>query len=639
MPVPSKRNRPVRRCTPIWGGLVRGVLASVAGTAAVLAVVAPPAAAATTNRIGTAVRATAPAPVASPLPAVAAGARAGDGAHVPGVGPAAGHATSTGPVPAPAATPYTASPPTPVGLPSSIEGWPVPYEPQTSCDPTAKPGVTDFQNVLTSTYGAQYDGIGRTCYLGSTSEHEEGRALDWGIDARNSTEYAQGMQVVSWLMAKDSAGNPDAMARRLGVMYVIFNARILGFWDTTPTWEPYSCSGTTACHIDHMHFSFTWDGALAATSYWSKKTVTSPDYGPCRVSGLAWAPQRTASNYAGCGAVSGPPIVSNPPSWYADAAHWSGVTVRYGSANAAVSALQPALGLTPSGSFGDGTLAAVELLQRSRGLPVTGVVDAATWRAVLGEATGRTAVPGDFTGDGRADVAVFRPDSGTWNFRGNPTAQYGQSGDIPVPGDYDGNGVDDIALFRPSTHQWAFRGRASVSYGLSGDIPVPGDYAGNGRTDIAVFRPDNAHWYIHGQPTVAYGLPGDIPVAADYDGNGTTDIAVFRPSNGMWYVRGQSSVQYGQSGDIPVPADYDGNGTADIALFRPSTHQWAFQGHVTVSYGLSGDIPQPGDYAGNGRTGIAVFRPANGTWYFHDDPTVQYGQSGDIPLVRVGTDG
>src|SRR5580693_7863966 len=73
--------------------------------------------------------------------------------------------------------------------------------------------------------------------------------------------------MLRWLFATDANGNQDAMFRRLGLMYVIWNKRIWGSWDQK--WEPYSCSGVTACHVNHIHFSFGWAGAEKKTSYWT----------------------------------------------------------------------------------------------------------------------------------------------------------------------------------------------------------------------------------------------------------------------------------------------------------------------------------------------------------------------------------
>jgi hypothetical protein len=50
-------------------------------------------------------------------------------------------------------------------------------------------------------------------------------------------------------------------------MYIIWNKQIWGAW--SQKWEPYACSGETACHQNHVHFSFDWSGALKRTSFWT----------------------------------------------------------------------------------------------------------------------------------------------------------------------------------------------------------------------------------------------------------------------------------------------------------------------------------------------------------------------------------
>ena len=77
---------------------------------------------------------------------------------------------------------------------------------------------------------------------------------------------------------------------------------------------------------------------------------------------------------------------------------------------------------------------------------------------------------GDFDGDGKVDIAVFRPSEGKWYIRNSTTAglvsyQWGQSGDAPVAGDYDGDGKADVAVFRPSGSIWYVRN--SSTGGLS----------------------------------------------------------------------------------------------------------------------------------------------------------------------------
>lgn len=319
--------------------------------------------------------------------------------------------------------------------------------------------------------------------------------------------------------------------------------------------------------------------------------------------------------------------------------------------------------------------ARIELLQGA-GMPRvdfwnlnTGDPDA--WAYVRAHAV-RPPAPMDFDGDGKTDVAVFRPSTGQWFFDGShdgkpdARAQLGQPGDVPVPADYDGNGTTDVAVFRPSTGHWLIdldhdgTPELDVPFGTSDDVPVPGDYDGDGQADLAVDRPSTGQWVVDrdrdgiADVIAGSGEPGDIAVPADFDGDGVTDFAVFRPSSTHWRIdTDRDGVvdldrAYGRAGDVPVPADYDGDGLADLAVFRPSSGRWYFDGSrdgrsdLALDYGQNGDIPVPGDYDGNGRTDIAVFR-RNGRGWFVDgsrdggsDLQVRFGESSDTPLRANG---
>ena len=237
-------------------------------------------------------------------------------------------------------------------------------------------------------------------------------------------------------------------------------------------------------------------------------------------------------------------------------------------------------------------------------------------------------VPGDYTGVGKAGLAVYSPSTGTYTFAhagtGISTFIYGfglPNVDIPVPGDYNGDGQTDPAIYRPTNGYWAIdvNSQAVGQYILyippiippgPGVIPTPADFDTNGQADPAVYSivPYNGmnlgvFTILHSQigttstssvQSVPWGLAGDTPVPGDYDGAGFAQVAVYRPTTGAWYIR-SSGIGLGaglggqeppifvtafQAGDVPVPANYDGltvkvngvpQGLLQEAIYRPST--------------------------------------------------------------------
>jgi hypothetical protein len=147
------------------------------------------------------------------------------------------------------------------------------YDAQDTCDPTVKPGTDKLRDLLLATYPQSRDlGIGRACHIGGTSEHKEGRAFDWGVRVNVASEKAAADEFLAWLL-KDHPDGKDAMARRMGIMYMIWNGRIWGSYAASDGWRTYTGSNP---HTDHVHFSMSWDGAMARTSYWCCRTGQPP---------------------------------------------------------------------------------------------------------------------------------------------------------------------------------------------------------------------------------------------------------------------------------------------------------------------------------------------------------------------------
>jgi len=221
--------------------------------------------------------------------------------------------------------------------------------------------------------------------------------------------------------------------------------------------------------------------------------------------------------------------------------------------------------------------------------------------------------PADFDGDGRTDIATFRansdlvpgaaqwfilpsgPNPGFDSTNGAFSVLFGAAGgtDLPAPADFDGDGRADIATFRPVSDlvpgaaQWFIlpsgpndlrfsqtAGGFPVTFGAAGnaDQPVLADFNGDGRAEIATFRsvsdlaPGRAQWFVlssegrapnfGGGFPATFGQAGDIAAVGDHNGDGRPDYAVFDPETGDWTI---------------APADATGRpGAVDRISFDPT---------------------------------------------------------------------
>lgn len=172
--------------------------------------------------------------------------------------------------------------------PDRIEAF-ADYEAQSLCTPSAKRGTERLARLLARKFGGGSISIPRGCAVGGTSEHKEGRALDWMVSVRAPAQRRRAEAFLEWLLAPDAAGNPAARARRLGVMYIGWDNRIWRSYDQGSWGELHGCLSQpkrrapaydSTCHRNHVHVSLSWDGATARTSYWTGRVLP----GPCAAS-------------------------------------------------------------------------------------------------------------------------------------------------------------------------------------------------------------------------------------------------------------------------------------------------------------------------------------------------------------------
>lgn len=112
------------------------------------------------------------------------------------------------------------------------------------------------------------------------SLHAEGRAIDWHLDVRVPADRRAARRLIALLLAPDRAGNPHALARRMGVQEIIWNCQ--SWWSGAERMVPYSVCfdrrgrarkhvDFTQAHRDHVHIGLSRGGAHMRTSFWRSR--------------------------------------------------------------------------------------------------------------------------------------------------------------------------------------------------------------------------------------------------------------------------------------------------------------------------------------------------------------------------------
>lgn len=165
--------------------------------------------------------------------------------------------------------PAQAAPRVPGGLPADVDAFPR-YQAPTTCQ-SPQPGTLALAQLIRDAYGRQTIGTARDCPASGVpvSEHSDGRAVDWMLESTNPAQAALAEEFLTWLLATDANGNVAANARRLGVMYVIWNKQVWKTYNAAAGWQPYTGPDP---HTNHIHLSLTFSGAARETSWWTGTT-------------------------------------------------------------------------------------------------------------------------------------------------------------------------------------------------------------------------------------------------------------------------------------------------------------------------------------------------------------------------------
>lgn len=242
----------------------------------------------------------------------------------------------------------------------------------------------------------------------------------------------------------------------------------------------------------------------------------------------------------------------------------------------------------------------------------------------LGQPGDSVSLTVDWDGDGLSDFSVARyAAQAVWRILPSTTGileetPWGSSslGDFFAAGDYDGDGKFDIAVFRAGVWYILESSTGNVRYeywGQSGDVPATNDYDGDGKADLTISRSEGGqrYWWIKNSSNgevsmIPWGLSNDgfFTGRADFDGDGKADLMVIRSEGGqrVYYIRQSSNgalrvATWGLSSDVVKLGDYDGDGKTDLAVTRAVSGQRVFfiqqssNGAMrTETFGLQGDF-------------------------------------------------
>lgn len=151
------------------------------------------------------------------------------------------------------------------------------YQPQKKCRDKPRAGTV----ALAAWINARFDtgtaaASMRACKSGGVSEHKDGRAIDWMMDATRKKHRKVVSRFLDTVLKADDDGNADALARRMGVMYVIWNDHMYASYRQFEKTDYLSSSctskkkcSTTLRHRDHVHISLGRPGGRGDTSWYA----------------------------------------------------------------------------------------------------------------------------------------------------------------------------------------------------------------------------------------------------------------------------------------------------------------------------------------------------------------------------------
>jgi FG-GAP repeat. len=298
------------------------------------------------------------------------------------------------------------------------------------------------------------------------------------------------------------------------------------------------------------------------------------------------------------------------------------------------------------------------------------------FKAVLG--------PGDFDGDGRADLLALTSDRTLRLYSGNGRAGFLRTASAAIGNgwnvfttvlsahDFNGDGKPDL-LGVTSTGDLKLYEGSGTGHFLSGGISIgtgwgaftqllaPGDVNGDGKPDLLaltstgdlkLYPTDGAGHFLDNGTIVGTGLSGlkQLLAPGDVNGDGKPDLLAITTTgdlklytgDGTGHFVGSTTISTGWSSfsTVLTPGDVDGDGKADLLGVTPSGDVYRFSGDgaghfpnassgTLIGRGWSGfrSVLDPVDFNGDGMTDILTIGTDGTLTLWSGDATRRYNTS------------